>query len=291
MKRVLVTGATGFIGRACLAPLAARGFEVHAVQHARVPESGEIGWHAADLLAPGAAAAVIRDVRPSHLLHLAWYAVPGKYWTAPENLAWVRASLGLYEAFVAGGGARAVMAGSCAEYAWGGEPLREGHSPLVPRTFYGTCKRALSDIVLASGGNAAWARFFFLYGEREYPERLVPSVIRALLRGEVARCSPGTQRRDFLHVADAAAATVALLDSDVTGPVNIASGAAITVRSLAERVHALIGAGQLDFGALPPDPDPVVAADVRRVNEEVGWTAPADIDDRLRATIAFWSQP
>ena len=55
---------------------------------------------------------------PTHLLHLAWYAEPGLFWRSPENLRWVEASLRLLRAFAEHGGQRAVMAGSCAEYAW-----------------------------------------------------------------------------------------------------------------------------------------------------------------------------
>lgn len=295
MKRVLITGATGFIGRHCLAPLRARGFEVHAVHHARpIPSDAAVRWHACDLLADGAAHALIAEIAPTHMLHLAWYAVPGKYWTSRENLAWVRASLALYQAFVAGGGARVVIGGTAAEYDWSHGVCRERSTPLQPRTYYGTCKHALAELVTAdaalAGVSAAWARFFFLYGPHEYPERLIASVIRALLRGDTARTSPGTQARDFLHVADAAVATVALLDSAVEGPVNIASGTARTVKSLVERVAALIGTGRLELGALPPDSPALLVADVARLRDEVGFRDDANLDDRLRETIAWWRE-
>ena len=153
--------------------------------------------------------------------------MPGKYWTSRENLKWVRASLSLYEAFVAAGGRRVVMGGSSAEHQWTADVCREAQTPLAPRTYDGTCKHALETIVSAdaaqAGISAAWARFFFLYGPHEHPARLVSSVVLALLRDDVARCTWGTQRRDFLHVADAAGATVGLLDSDVRGAVNVGS--------------------------------------------------------------------
>jgi nucleoside-diphosphate-sugar epimerase len=103
MKRVLVTGATGFIGRQCLLPLLTSGYEVHAAVIDALPgEPPGVQWHRVDLLAPDQVTNLIAAVQPSHLLHLAWYAVPGKYWTSPENLPWVQASLGLLQSFGSG---------------------------------------------------------------------------------------------------------------------------------------------------------------------------------------------
>jgi len=292
MKRVLLTGATGFIGRACIEPLLARGFEVHAVGNAHQHDA-PVTWHRFDLL-EREPATLVSAVAPTHLLHLAWYAAPGKYWTSPLNLAWVRASLALYEAFVAAGGRRAVMGGTAAEYEWTSGTLDELTSPLRPASYYGTCKHALEQIIAADAEarsfSSAWARFFFLYGPHEYPERLIASVIRELLQDKIARCSPGTQQRDFIHVDDAADATVALLDSVVTGPVNIASGHAVTVKSLVELIAAQIGKGHVELGALPADAIPVIQAATHRLRDEVGFSPVVDHERRLRETIAWWRE-
>src|ERR1044072_871931 len=219
MKKVLVSGASGFIGRHCLPILVARGYEVHAV--ATKPQAdleAAVTWHFVDLLDGEMAANLIRDMNPTHLLHLAWYAVPGKYWRATENLDWVAASLNLVKAFAREGGKRVVIAGSCAEYDWSDGWCSESTTLLAPATLYGACKHALRVMVDAyarqSNLSFAWGRLFYLYGPYEQPQRLVSSVIRSLLLDERAQCSSGEQKRDFLFVQDAASAFTALLDSD-----------------------------------------------------------------------------
>src|SRR5438093_4004920 len=160
--------------------------------------------HKADLFDAAAVAEAIKCVRPSHLLHLAWTTEPGSYWTTPDNVRWLEASLALLRAFAAHGGERVVMAGTCAEYDWAEGICRENATPLRPVSLYGVCKNALREVseALAArlGLRAAWGRVFFLYGPHEHPRRLVAAVITSLLRGEPALCSEGMQRRDFLHV-------------------------------------------------------------------------------------------
>src|ERR1700730_9500409 len=100
MTKVLLTGASGFVGRHCLQLLISQGYEVHALSRRPPPIDGSAStWHELDLLKPGCAAELLRRVRPDFLLHLAWYTAPGKFWEARENIDWVRASLELLQEF------------------------------------------------------------------------------------------------------------------------------------------------------------------------------------------------
>jgi nucleoside-diphosphate-sugar epimerase len=296
MKRVLLTGATGFIGRHCLSALLARGYDVHTVSsRATVQPQPGVYAHHADLLDPAQVAALLADIRSTHLLHLAWYTQPGAYWTAIENIRWVQASLDLLQSFAAHGGQRVVMAGSCAEYDWTYGYCREQLTPLHPATIYGKSKLALQMLLEAFAEqaqiSAAWGRLFFLYGPHEHPGRLVASVIRALLQGQPARCSHGEQVRDFLYVQDAAEAFVALLESDVQGPVNIASGQPIRLREIIYNIaDQLQQRGQIQLGALPApaQEQPLLVAHIDRLRNEVAWRPAYDLDHGLKQTVHWW---
>lgn len=275
MRRVLVTGASGFVGCYVLPELVKRGFEVHALGRTP-PENADVTFHRIDLLDASAVASLLATLRASHLLHLAWYAEPGLYWHSPSNLDWTAASLLLVRSFREAGGARAVGAGTCAEYSWGPPRLSED-MPCAPATLYGVAKDATRRVLTAyaseHGLSFAWGRLFFLYGPGERSGRLVSDAIRALRAGERFPTSPGHQRRDFSHVADVGSAFAALIDSAVTGPVNIGSGEAVPVRCVLERIGTLSGRPDLiDFGVRSLDEnEPIsVEAEISRLQHEVG---------------------
>jgi nucleoside-diphosphate-sugar epimerase len=295
-KRVLITGASGFIGRHCIDPLLARGYDVHAVSSPRSgPRADRVQWHQSDLLDPVRAVGLVNEIEPTHLLHLAWYVVPGKLITSPENFAWTTSSLELVRAFGARGGQRFVGCGSAYEYDWNYGYCSERRTPAVPNTVYGACKQALNLMTEAFAAqtnlSAAWGRAFFLYGPQEQPDRLVASVIRSVLRGEAAKCSHGRQIRDYMHVQDVANGMVAVLDSDVRGAINIASGQATTLREIVLSIGRLLDRQDLiKLGALPPRANdaPLVVGDNTRLVQEVGWSQQFDLEAGLRHTIDWW---
>jgi nucleoside-diphosphate-sugar epimerase len=294
VSRVLLTGATGFVGRHSLAPLVAAGHELHAITTREVPRGEDrITWHRADLLA---STDVVAEVEPEVLLHLAWYVEPGRFWSAPVNVRWVEASLAMLRAFAVVRGRRAVLAGTSAEYDWhsAGERCHERCTPLRPATLYGAAKHALHSVAERYAEHEsfelAWGRIFFVYGPGEPDGRLVPSVGRALIAGEPVATTRGEQVRDFIHVEDVAGAFAGLVDSEITGAVNVASGVPVAIRDVVDALAAAAGRPDLPRpGALPSregDP-PRIVADVSRLREEVGFAPRIGLADGLEGTLEW----
>jgi nucleoside-diphosphate-sugar epimerase len=305
-RTVLLTGGCGFIGRQAVPHLVAKGYRVHilgrsqggdALKALRVSCGDAVEFHEVNLHDTDSVEPVVHAIRASHLLHLAWDTRHGIFWSSPDNLDWIVSSKLLLKSFIESGGQRAVAAGTSAEYDWesGEEAFEEGRSKLQPSTLYGQSKLAFrkSFFTLAAHHkiSSAWGRIFFLFGPHEGLQRLVSSAAVSLLRGEPFDASIGDQLRDFSYAEDVAAAFVSLLDSNVTGDVNVASGEARSIASILDAIGAITGRPELiRLGAKPKlqnDPAHIVAV-VRRLRDEVGVTFPRSLDERLAETVEWW---
>ncbi len=239
----LLTGATGFVGRNVAPALAAIGFTVH-------PWRRDVHG---SLLDPHAVRTTLAAIRPTHIIHCAWTVEHGKFWTTPDNLDWVGATLTLARAAAETGTQRLVGIGTCAEYDWsdGGASPRRESDPLAPTTLYGTAKdatrRVMESHAAQTGMSVAWGRLFHLYGEGEHPARLIPSLLLPLRRGEHATCRHGQLIRDLMDVREAGRAIAALTASSAEGAVNICTGEAITLGDAAGIVaDSITGSAHLD---------------------------------------------
>lgn len=300
MKRVLITGASGFIGSHCLEQLQKTAYQLHATEWDPMIRHrfDKVTWHRVDLLKGDQVEEMIRNVRPTHLLHLAWHVETGMQLNSTENLKWINASINLLEAFQKNGGRRIVVSGSCAEYDWKHAFLSERSTPLLSGSLYGSSKHALQSILDAycreTGLSYAWGRLFFTYGPGENSNRLVASVICSLLSKKEKLCSHGNQVRDYLYVKDVADVLVSLLASPVEGPINIASGEPVQLKNIILRIADLIGETQhlIRLGGLPnPKNEPrAIVADVERLRRELDWRPSYELDVGLMETIAWWKQ-
>ena len=294
--KVLVSGASGFVGRWSIEPLRASGAEVHIVGRLKAaPTCAHATYaHVVDLHDRDAVAALMHSLRPTHLLHFAWIATPGVYLTSLDNPLWLRSSLQLVESFLASGGQRVVVAGTVAEYDWNAGVCSERTTPCRPTTLYAACKHAQYEVLerwSAQGGfSFAEGRLFWVYGPGESPERLVPAMIRASMSRVPFRLRYPQQVRDYLHVADAGAAFAALLASDAQGAVNIGAGEGVVLSRLGEIVGAETGEGlNIEAGERDADdPAPVVLAETTRLTREVGFTPHYRLEQGIKETVAWW---
>ncbi|HEY5048801.1 MAG TPA: NAD(P)-dependent oxidoreductase [Rhizomicrobium sp.] len=298
MKRTLVTGASGLIGRHVAEALAQRGFEVHGCSRApaRTPA---ISMHQCDLLDSRATELLLREIRPDTIVHCAWVTTHGTYWQSPQNLEWLSAGVLLLRAARDAGMSRFVGVGSCAEYEAAGDMARhESRSPIAPTTLYGSAKDALrlaaEKTAAEQGFQYAWARVFMLYGAGEHPDRFIASLARAIVSGQPALMSSGTIVRDYLDARDVGTAIAMLAASPLAGVVNIASGHGITLRAVGEKLAKIAGRPDLLVpGALPPragEPQTLVA-DVGRLRDELGFRPSIALDRGLADVLDYWRVP
>jgi nucleoside-diphosphate-sugar epimerase len=292
---LVITGASGFVGKHVLPLLMQHSIEIHAIsrQKMEVPFNG-IHWHQVNLFHADDVGRFMNSVKPTHLLHLAWEATPGVYWNSLTNFQWVEASLCLMRHFYDHGGQRMVTAGTCAEYEWGENTLIEDLSPLTYSSPYAVCKnyaRALiEDFSKQTGLSCAWGRIFFAYGPYEKSNRLIPYAIRSLLLNQEIRCTDGKHRRDFLFAQDVAEAFISILMSKVEGPVNIASGTAVSIKEVLQQISQRIGKPELiQYGALPITHAemPLVEGRIHKL-QELGWTPKVNLQQGLEDTIKWW---
>ncbi len=289
--RVVVTGATGFVGRHVLHVLEQRGIPFVAVGGVRCQGicAGRNEYCALDLLSDDAPKKLI-GLGGTHLIHLAWYAEHKHFWTSPKNFDWALATVALVRAFALSG--RHVTAiGTCAEYDWSSGLCIEEDTPLEPSTIYGHAKVATASLTQSacalSGVSLCWARLFLPFGPGEHPDRFVPSVAEAL-SGRRPKFSVGNENwRDFLAIEDVADAIVHLTLTEYQGTINICSGTPRQVCDLVAEIGCLVGASDC---ALPDNPATVeggprwIIGDDSRLRA-TGWRPKTSFSRRLAAYV------
>jgi nucleoside-diphosphate-sugar epimerase len=293
MNCILVTGASGYVGRQCLGHLQELGFEVHGIAREPQPASGVV-MHGADILRGSDWRSLLNELRPTHLLHLAWTTAHGAFWTDPANEAWLESSRRLVDAFIEAGGRRIITAGSCAEYDWTAPPpFSEAVTPCAPSTPYGRAKLALYEHAAArcraAGLSHAHARLFFSFGPGEQAGRLVPAVILSLAAGHEFEIKDAGALRDFLDVREIGRALALIAAGDAAGPINVGMGAGVTVGDLAGQIARLMDRPSLlrlqNSGAASE-----IVADTRRLNMDVGFQNRIPLAEGLAFAVEWWRE-
>lgn len=278
-RKVLVTGATGFVGRQVVRALSEKGMQFRLVVRAAKMVGAELLANdceivtSEDLFAESSGWWAEQCEGVDTVIHVAWYAEPGKYLQSSKNMDCLVGSLNLARGAVQAGVKRLISVGTCFEYDLSVGVLSVD-TPLKPVTPYAGAKAALylglEQWLQTNAVEFAWCRLFYLYGEGEDSRRLVPYLRSKLEKGESAELTSGKQIRDFLNVADAGRMIADVALSDQTGPVNICSGTPITVRQLAVQIADEYGRQDLlNFGTRPDNMvDPPCVVGVPNINKQ-----------------------
>lgn len=293
-ERVLVTGGTGFIGRNVVDELIRRGYEVHSLVYPPfAPEKDGLVQYEMNLLDKEALEEFFKNHSFENLIHLAWYVGKGCQ-TSDVNLDWLSASFNILKSFQKSKGAKILMAGSVSEYDYSYGYMDEKKTPLNNEFLYGKSKAALYSIAkefcLRNDINFKWARIFNVYGPNERKERLMPSVITSMLKGEDVKVSTCEKFQDYLHVEDMAKGIVSLFESNVSDAVNICSGKPVQLRAIVEKIAELTDfKGKILWGAVPTYfEEPLVVGNNNRLKNEVLFTPQYSLEDGLKQTINWW---
>ena len=295
-KKILLTGASGFIGSYVFDELLRRGYEVHAVAHSgKLSEKDCLTVHQLDLLDAAAVESFMARERFTHLLHFAWY-VGLEAHVHNLNMSWLTTSLHLLECFANWGGKHFLGVGTCAEYEYKYGFMREDETPTNPGTLYGDGKNSLyrmARIYCAKNGlRFQWLRPFncFGYGDKR-SFRLIPSVIASCLRGEDVRISHCLNYKDFLYIKDTARGIVDVFESELTGAVNICSGKPVQLRTIVEEIAKFTDLrGKILWGALPGAPKHEILVGDNSKLCSIGWKQKYDLESGLKETIQEWKQ-
>ncbi len=291
--RVLVTGATGFIGGHVVEMLDQAGADVHATARNDNPSTSPatpVTWHRVDLTDLAATDDLVGEVTPEHVIHLAGLVKGARDpdLLLPMFAANCAGTVHLLEAARRHGVRRVQLAGSLEE------PERPGQTPSSPYALskaaahlYGDYYRAATDVEVIN------LQIFMVYGPAQVDEhKLVPYVIRCLQAGRVPELSSGSREVDWVYVDDVAGGIVrcCLIDRVPTRPVPLGTGILTAIRQVVEALVAISGAEvELQFGSMADRSNEVVrSADIALTRDQLGWAPTTTMAEGLKMTYDWY---
>jgi len=293
-KRVLVTGAAGFVGKHAVEALLRHGFEVHALDAGGLETlPGHVQPVQADLLAPKTLAGISRQGWWG-VIHLAGISVPSLFSTPAPVMANLQMTLNLLEALDE---TRVLVVSSCHVYAPADQPRSE-EDPLVPQGRYGLAKHLCEQVAgfYRNRLDVRIARPFNHLGSGMRPELLVPSLLRKLREEGTRDGQPVLMRgrdsiRDFIDVRDVVEAYLAILRLEAPGSTvfNVCTGTGTSIGSLVHTALQLVGAKrpvEFEGHASSADDTGYLVGDRSRLSRLSGWVPRFGLVESLESILS-----
>ncbi|MDR1952452.1 MAG: NAD-dependent epimerase/dehydratase family protein [Elusimicrobiota bacterium] len=292
-RKVIITGATGLIGKEALEPLKKLGFEIFALSRDKINSDSsdpELNWIKCDLFDSTDIKTTFEKIKPSFLLNFAWKTT-GDYLESNINFDFLKVGLDLLKYFNENGGKRAVFAGTCFEYQYKETPLKENDPP-DPQAVYSKCKNYLRELAslfcLRNNISFGWGRVFYVFGINEHIKRLSAHAIDNFQNDKEVIINNGELIRAYMFSKDIAAAFVKFLDSSVEGIVNICPGNGISLGDFASKIARKLGkTNLLKILKEPVNQPKIIVGDNTRLIQEVEYKLQYDYDKAIDEILSF----
>ena len=294
-RKVLLTGASGFIGSHLSRRLLEFGAEVHAISRAQHrSDARRLNWWQGDIGDMGFTRWLFQELEPDYVLHLASHVMgsPALDHVLPTFRGNLATTVNLLTAAAEYGCTRILLTGSLSE------PEPE-HGEAFPSCPYAAAKWASSMYArmfhALYGVPAVVARVFMVYGPAQRDQsKLIPYTTITMMQGGVPQITSGSRLVDWIYVADVVEGLVAAMTAQgIEGStVELGSGSLVSIREIVERIEALVGAGvSASFGTLPDRPhEPVRMADTAGSLLKLGWRPVVTLEEGLARTVAWYRE-
>lgn len=291
-RKVVVTGATGFIGSHLCRVLCRNGAEVHAVSRTQHDNDAACWWQA-DLGDIAAVRRILKDIGPELIFHLSGHvtAAPDLDFVVSTFESHVVSTVYLLTVATEIGCRRIVITGSLTE-------PQPGCGNVIPSSPYAAAKWTSS--AYGRMFHALYqtpvtiVRPFMTYGPMQNPHKIIPYVILSLLREESPKLASGRWRADWIYIDDVIEGLLAAAHvSDAEGcTIDLGSGIMIPVREIVDHVVKLVGSPiRPSFGVLPDRPaEEIRAADVAYAHDKIGWRPSTSLEEGLAFTVNWYRE-
>ena len=289
-KKVLITGATGLIGKESIPFLKKEGFDIYAIS-SKIVKDSSIHWIKCDLFDEESVKKVFKEIKPNYMLNFAWIT-GGDYLTNEKNILFKNIGIKMLEFFKENGGKRAIYAGSGFEYDITDKILSET-TPRKPKTLYAECKNELHDAAIKYAKDNklsfGWGRIFGVFGHNEKETRLTPKIMNCMKENTVFELGAPNNILDYMYSKDIAHAFVEFLKKDYEGDVNICSGKGILLKDLALLIQKLYGKEKLiKFDDKKPSSLTYIG-DNTIMKSVIGYTPQYTLEKALKEIIADYN--